>query len=206
MFDTEKKELSPVQKKVAAEGIDPFTMEGFKRAREINQGSRTDPSLKQSDQQVLIKASEGQLASAGFANRVEASNEILNTLEDTDGFDPTSLQSAAIGLMPLGNLVQSSEYQEYDQAKRDFITAVLRKESGAAIGVDEFTNEDKKFFPQVGDKPAVLARKRKGRARALDNLVKQSKGVYDVQFKSDTPVASGKVKSPTVVRWEDLPE
>jgi hypothetical protein len=36
------------------------------------------------------------------------------------------------------NVLQSSEYQQYDQAKRDFLTAVLRKESGATILDSEF--------------------------------------------------------------------
>ena len=58
----------------------------------------------------------------------------------------------------------------------------MRKESGAAIGKDEFVNEDRKFFPQVGDKPAVLKQKALGRERAFESLKKQSKGVFDVQF------------------------
>ena len=58
----------------------------------------------------------------------------------------------------------------------------MRKESGAAIGNDEFVNEDRKFFPQVGDKPGVLKQKALGRARAFESLKKQSKGVFDVQF------------------------
>lgn len=40
------KKLSSIQQKVEAEGIDPFSEAGQARAREINLGSRTDPSLK----------------------------------------------------------------------------------------------------------------------------------------------------------------
>jgi len=177
--------LSSVQQKVAAEGIDPNSPAGFARAREITQGSRTDPSLKPSEQQVLSKASEGQLASAGFANRVGAANKALTDLENIEGFDPTAISSAVLGNIPLGNIAQSTEQQQFLQAKRDWITAVLRKESGAAIGKDEFENEDNKFFPQIGDKPEVLERKRQGRERAFENLKKQSKGVFDVQFKEE---------------------
>lgn len=190
-----QQKLSSIQQKVAAEGIDPNTQAGFDRAREITQGSRTDPSLKPSDQQVLNKASEGQLAAAGFANRVESANVNLDRLEATKGFDPTSIAAAFFEAVPGGNIALSTEQQEYQQSKRDFITAVLRKESGAAIGADEFTNEDKKFFPQIGDKAGVLKQKAAGRRRAFDNLKKQSKDVFNVQFgKSQERVSPGGVK------------
>ena len=176
--------LSSLQQKVADEGIDPNTVEGQARAREITQGSRTDPSLKPSDQQILNKANEGQLASASFATRVLSANENLTSLENTPGFDPTSIQTAIFESLPGGNLALSEQEQSYAQSKRDFITAILRKESGAAIGADEFANEDRKFFPQVGDKPAVLKQKALGRKRTFENLKNQSKGVFDVQNKS----------------------
>jgi hypothetical protein len=175
-------DLSPLQKKVAAEGLDPNTPAGQARARELNQRAATDPSLKPSDQQILAKASEGQLAAAGFANRVQAANTILTTLESKKGFDPTSIQASILRSVPGGNIVLSEEQQQFQQAKEDFITAVLRKESGAAIGVEEFEKEDRKFFPQIGDKPGTLTQKAEGRERAFQNLSKQSKGVFRVQF------------------------
>lgn len=180
------KKLSSLQQKVEAEGLDPFTKEGQARAREITQGSRTDPSLKPTDQALLNKANEGQLAASVFANRVESANDILASLETKKDFDPTSIQTAVLEVLPGGNIALSEDEQKYAQAKRDFITAVLRKESGAAIGKDEFLNEDKKFFPQVGDKPAVLKQKALGRKRAFENLKAQSKGVFNVQFGKKT--------------------
>jgi len=176
--------LSSLQQKVAAEGLDPNSPEGFKRAKELNQRAATDPSLKPTDQQVLAKANEGQLAAAGFANRVGAANENIDALIKDPTFDQTSISSAFFGAVPGGNFVLSDKQQQFIQAKRDFITAVLRKESGAAIGQDEFDKEEKKFFPQIGDKPGVLKQKASGRKRAFDNLRKQSKGVFDVQFKN----------------------
>jgi len=176
------KKLSSLQQKVEAEGLDPFSSEGQARAREITQGSRTDPSLKPSDQATLNKASEGQLASSIFANRVNSANTIINDLEAIEGFDPTSIQAALFGAVPGGNIVLSDDQQQYTQAKRDLISAVLRKESGAVISASEFDNEDKKLFPQIGDKPGVLKQKSKARQRAFENLSAQSKGVFDVQF------------------------
>jgi len=36
----------------------------------------------------------------------------------------------------------------FEQAKKNFVNAVLRLESGAVISPSEFTNADKQYFPQ----------------------------------------------------------
>jgi len=64
----------------------------------------------------------------------------------------------------------SSDQQLYQQAKTNFITAVLRKESGAAIGLNEFQTEDRKYFPQAGDTDKVVERKRKARELAIESM------------------------------------
>jgi hypothetical protein len=61
----------------------------------------------------------------------------------------------------------SAQQQQVDQARRNFITAVLRKESGAAIGASEFANEEKKYFPQTGDTDAVIKQKQDARELAI---------------------------------------
>jgi hypothetical protein len=185
-----KPKLSSLQQKVAAEGLDPNTPAGQARAREITQGTRTDPSLKPSEQQVLNKATEGQLTSSVFANRVKESNEIINNLENIKGFEPASITSAILQLFPGGNIALSDEQQQYVQAKRDIITAVLRKQSGAVIGESEFENEDKKLFPQVGDSAVVKEQKRKARNREFESLKAQSKGVFGAQFGQKTETDS----------------
>ena len=50
----------------------------------------------------------------------------------------------------------------------------MRKESGAAISVDEFDKEDVKYFPQPGDDAQVVADKKASRERALQGLKFQS--------------------------------
>ncbi len=175
-------DLSGVQKKVLAEGINPNSPAGQNRARELNQRSATNPGLR-SDLQILDKANRDQLLASGFANRVSSANKDFIDIENTPGFDPTSVNAAILQSVPGGNLALSEDQQLYQRSKIDFITSILRLESGAAIGVDEFQKEDKKFFPQPGDKPRVIAAKRKARDRAFQNLKNQSKGVFDVQFK-----------------------
>lgn len=138
------------------------------------------------------KFSETQLNAAGFATRVNAANEILGSLENVPGFDPASIQQAALENVPIvGNLLISPERQQYNQAKLDFITANLRRESGAAISESEFAKEEKKFFPQPGDTKKVLDNKRKARERQFRILKGQSSGAFDeIDLQSDQPIES----------------
>lgn len=67
----------------------------------------------------------------------------------------------------LGNIGQSSEYQQFRQAETNFITAVLRRESGAAINSGEYADARRVYIPQPGDSPAVLEQKRQARELAI---------------------------------------
>lgn len=133
--------------------------------------------------QKSAKFSEGQSNAAGFANRIVASLEIFNELTGA-GYDPTNLRDYAAGNLPgaLSGYATSSEGQSYLAAKEDFITAVLRKESGAAISVSEFKKEDRKYFPQPGEGPEVIEQKRRARQRALESMKAQSGPAYEVLF------------------------
>jgi hypothetical protein len=69
------------------------------------------------------------------------------------------------------NGTQSAEQQRVMQAKRDFMTAALRRESGASIAPSEFDVFDKTYFPQIGDKPGAIADKAALRKRAIDGVL-----------------------------------
>lgn len=71
------------------------------------------------------------------------------------------------------NIVNSNtspERQKAEQAKMDFILASLRYESGAAIGPQEYINQEKTFFPQTGDSAEKIAQKAKARERVIESL------------------------------------
>ena len=126
---------------------------------------------------------EVQGKAAGFANRMNfAMQDIESVL--SEGYDPTSTQDYLAGNLPsvIGGALVSELGQQYQQSKSDFITAVLRKESGAAIAANEFVTEDRKYFPQPNDKPEVIAQKARARARALDGMKAASGPAYDVFF------------------------
>jgi hypothetical protein len=65
----------------------------------------------------------------------------------------------------------SPEQQQVEQSQRDFVNAVLRRESGAAIGASEFENAKKQYFPQLGDSDEVKAQKKRNRDLAVQGLL-----------------------------------
>ncbi len=129
------------------------------------------------------KFTEGQSNAAAFANRMSAGLMIFDELS-SGGYDPTNLQDYLAGNLPrsVSGFATTAEGQRYMAAKTDFITAVLRKESGAAISVSEFEKEDRKYFPQPGEGPEVVEQKRLARGRALDSMIAQSGPAYEVLF------------------------
>ena len=117
---------------------------------------------------LMPKLTESQGKATGFYDRANKANVLLGGLEQQG----TEIGARLIGNIPFGagNFAQSSEYQQFEQAKRDFINAILRQESGAAIGKDEFVNAEKQYFPQVGDKPEVIEQKRRNRETSANAL------------------------------------
>ncbi len=83
----------------------------------------------------------------------------------------TSLKQQGMARVPIaGNFLVSDNFQKFDQAQRDFINAVLRRESGAAIAATEFANATQQYFPQPGDSAEKLAQKRANRIEAIRGI------------------------------------
>ena len=111
---------------------------------------------------------EGQSKDAFFTTRMGAAAPTLDKFEDA----LMSLPEAAAGAIPLnlGNYMQSEEYQLARDAGRDFVTAYLRKDSGAALTPAEEKLYGELLLPQPGDKPGVVAAKRQRRAIAVEAI------------------------------------
>lgn len=98
---------------------------------------------------------------------INQGNAALPTL-DKMGDALTNLGESVGGQAPLfGNYLKSSDYQQAEQAGRQFLNSILRKESGAAISETEDKRYGDAYLPRPGDKPAVLAQKKAARANAL---------------------------------------
>ena len=117
---------------------------------------------------------QGESEATGFYSRVLESHRIL--LQPTEqGLlegQGTSFSNAMLEKDPTGlaRYAMADEYKRYEQAKRDFINANLRRESGAAIAESEFDSAEKQYFPVPGDSPAVIAQKRRNRETVINAL------------------------------------
>jgi hypothetical protein len=160
---------------------------------------------------------ESQGNATAFGLRMKESNQLINDLEKK-GVTNTGVVRSTIGgiagMTPfIGEKLQqgvqssmnvlpgalggpSAEQQQVDAARKNFITAVLRKESGAAISPSEFYNESQKYFPQPGDSDTVIAQKRHARDTAIKAMeIQAGPGKRQIE-----QMGAGKV-----VNFKDLP-
>lgn len=134
------------------------------------------------------KPTEDQSKSAGFAFRMKQSTQIFNqpavdkagepiidpktgkpvTLEQAYG-QPGKYQAIMRAIPSAGlttgiaNVTEDVGRQQYRQAQENWVTANLRPESGAVIGVDEMEKEIQKYFPQTNDAPKTIEQKARAR-------------------------------------------
>jgi hypothetical protein len=106
---------------------------------------------------------ESQAKAAGFADRISEANPILDTA-------PQSVGASILSGLPGGNFGLDPNQQMFFQAERNFINAVLRRESGAVISDPEFDNARKQYIPQPGDSAQVLEQKRRNRETVLRSI------------------------------------
>jgi len=134
---------------------------------------------------------EAQGNATAFGMRAKQSNALLNQLEQSGTKNTGVVRSAVastLGMTPfIGEKLEqgvsnamnvlpsamggpNAAQQATDQARRNFVTAILRKESGAAISPSEFANEAQKYFPQPGDADSVIKQKQQARELAIKAL------------------------------------
>lgn len=133
-----------------------------------------------------------------FGSRMQAANKILDSMA-SQGVDQPGLIKRAVGSVPLigdglGTMVngtQSAQQQQVEQAQRDFINAVLRRESGAVIASSEFDSATRQYFPQPGDSGAVKKQKAMNRQLAIRGLMAEVPAGKAAKFNSEAqPPAS----------------
>jgi hypothetical protein len=134
------------------------------------------------------KFNNDEKLAAAFSNRMIDSVNVFEQVTQR-GYDPSNVRDYAASNLPLSlrATAMSEDGQQYLAAKMNFITAVLRKESGAAISDTEFANEDLKYFPQVGESDAVIEQKRLARQTAINSMKAQSGGAFDYMQKRQEP-------------------
>ncbi len=145
-----------------------------------------------------------QAKSGGFALRMDGAQIAIDSIlagpdgvaGSEDDYDPTNIQDATSANLPrmAANFAMSDPGREFRQAQEDWVTANLRKESGAVIGVEEMEKEIAKYFPEINDTPAVLKQKALSRQRAFAGMKVASGRAFEemqTEFKGTQPSASG---------------
>lgn len=127
-------------------------------------------------------ASEAEKSAAGYADRMTDAQGQLGQFESQglNGWNQFLTQNRFIPGVVGNSIVGATnpDYQQFDQARRNFINAQLRRESGAVISPEEFDNANKQYFPQPGDSQEVIAQKRQNRERALSSMVRDAGPTY----------------------------
>jgi hypothetical protein len=123
---------------------------------------------------------ESQSNATAYGMRMKEANAILEDLSKKGVLKGALVEGIPLVGESLGKVLPSvlggtsEAQQQVNQAKSNFITAVLRKESGAVISDSEFDREDKKYFPQVNDSPAVIKQKENARKLAIKAIETQA--------------------------------
>lgn len=154
-------------------------LEGQKKQQELNAPSTATGTLSGKPQ------TEGQAKAQGFADRLK---EAEQTLVDSDKFGSVFARG---GILP--NFLKSEDRQKFEQSQRNFINAVLRRESGAVISDEEFDNARQQYFPQPGDGDGVLAQKRANRNTVINSFYREANVAR--------PVAAGDIIESGGVRY-----
>jgi hypothetical protein len=167
LFDQARKRLQSgeswgsVGNSLRALGIDWNTIDS-----QLNKDFWSKPGAYKTWQVQNKKPTADQAKVAGFATRLSQANDIIK------GLDATKLSLTGQKYLP--NVLKNASGQSLDQAQRNFINAVLRRESGAAISPQEFDNAYKQYFPQPGDKASTIKQKQKNRETVINNFLKES--------------------------------
>ncbi len=122
---------------------------------------------------------QSEYAAKGYADK--ASQAAL----EAEGYNPSQTGNIVQSVLPTA--MQNGKFQTLDQSKRQFVNAILRRESGAAISASENDNYTRQYFPVPGDKPEVIRHKAESRKLAIAGLSSEGHRVA-----SNLPAGGGK--------------
>ena len=128
-------------------------------------GAQARETVKEASK--IARPGQSEFAARAFADKAKQADDNLKALVGA-GFDPTSKTLAVEGKMP--NLLKRGQVQQNEQALRQFVNAVLRRESGAAIPQSELESYRRQYWPEAGDSKATLTQKERARELAILGL------------------------------------
>ena len=194
--------------KGAAPTAPSFSMTETGQVLNTKTGQVSQPTDAQGNPIVIdlsAKATEGERLSSGFYMRMSDATSTLKqpvtgadgkpilkdgkvvTIEDASS-RPELVAEFVGAILPKwmgGQAAQqaltSAVREQYEQAQENWITANLRKESGAVISPEEMQKEIRKWFPVVGNSAKVIEQKRQARTVAEDSMRRNSGRALTIQ-------------------------
>ena len=134
--------------------------EGFDVNKVLNKQKRSYPT--------------GTVDSAGYAVRLFQNDGVIRTLIEDENYRPNikdMVKQHNSIILGTGNILLDTKAQKYYQASANFVAALLREESGAAIAESEYRDAYKQYFPQVGDSAETILTKQNAREAVIRNMV-----------------------------------
>jgi hypothetical protein len=144
----------------------------FDRDQALRSGNEKDAAdiQKEIDAQVK-KDAESNGAKPLTADQSNALNFSLRLIQNEDFINKNNYDATAFWNEEYKpERFASQDKKAYDAAKNNWIAAALRKESGAAIGPDEYNKYDKQYFPQGGDGKTVIEQKKLMRNQLMQGM------------------------------------
>jgi hypothetical protein len=161
------KELDLINSERTAAGQDPLTMEQFLSAKGggLTVQTNADGTTTVTQGGSGLKLTEAQSKDVGFYTRGIEANKALLGLEG----QLTDLGQSLTKLAPLGlgNYARTPQFRQAKVAADQFLSAILRKDTGAAITNQEFELYGPMFLPIPGDDPGTIEQKRRMREVAM---------------------------------------
>lgn len=157
-------------------GANGIGAEGLNKAQERGLVSPDDAALEAAGMN-----RQDYLLAGGFADRMMAAERILNDPKYQSAAAENGFwDQAAVEYLPslVSNNLISDDFAMFDQARRDWINAQLRRESGAAIADSEFDNATQQYFAYTGDQPEELNRKRQNRLLSVMSMRRSAGPAY----------------------------
>lgn len=134
---------------------------------------------------------EGERNAGGYHARMIEATKLLDKYEESgrQTYGTRALEAVPIVGRAAAGEAMTATQQQYKQAQADWVRAKLRKESGAAIGVDEMAQEIATYFPTPWDGQEVVAQKKK--AREVANKAMAGAAGRGVQQQASTAAPAG---------------
>ena len=158
---------------MAAAGLEAFKLSdelipdpvsgGYENMAKVT-GMINDMIRKQDEEAGLRKEAvkkpltESQAKDYMFSGRMMATESTLAKLEAV-GFAPESIANN-VGMNWLPEFGKTNAQKRYIAARANWVAALLRRESGAAIAESEYEGGFTQYFPLINDSPTVIADKR----------------------------------------------